>query len=193
MKSQTTTKNIYKAIIRLKCTPLHEQITRGHIYNIIDFATSFTNIHLTQLTPTQKQTTYRLLYKNTPTGQNNRLPCPICNKNITETEDHIFYDCTQIRQTRDALTKMLNTGLEPQTDIHRAIFLNTLPKQPQETHLIKLIILAIYRQTIWTVRLDTKFNMIKHNELTILNKFIYTTTHTLTKYNLWAAFERLLN
>merc|ERR1712121_68604 len=99
---------------------------------------------------------------------------------------------TQIQDTKYALTKILNTELETQTDNYRAIFLNTLPTQPHETHLIKIIILAIYRQTIWTVRLDTKFHKTKHTKSTILNKFIYTVTHELTKHNLWAAFERLI-
>ena len=111
LNTKHTTKNIYNTLIKQKATPLYQQIKRGMTYAITDFSESFQNIHKVKITPFQKQIIYRILYLNTPTSEgtakriNRIVPCNICKNNTQETEEHIFYYCTHIKPTLDALTK----------------------------------------------------------------------------------------
>ena len=192
--STKTTKDIYKAIIKTKLTPLHDQIKRARQYGIIDFSSIFKNLHIPCLTPIQKQITYRLLFLNTPLGiQITR--CNTCKERIQETEQHIFSECQSIQTTKQSLQKLLDTDREGdlRTNIHKAIFLNLIPPQSKEALTIKLHILAIYRETLWKVRLETKHSDKNHTNKTILDMFTHKLTHAITEKNQWAAFERMTN
>ena len=140
---------------------------------------------------------YRLLFLNTPLTNptSTNIPtCKTCRQRKQETEEHIFYECQSIQKTKQSLKKLLNTQLDANvnTDIYKAIFLNLIPPQPHELHLIKLHILAIYRDTLWKVRLENKFSDRNHTPKTILDLFTHKLTHALTKQNQWAAFERMI-
>ena len=192
-----TTKDTYKAIIKTKLTPLHDQIKRARQYGITDFSPIFQNLHIQCTTPIQKQIMYRLLFLNTPLTNptSTNIPtCKTCRQRKQETEEHIFYECQSIQKTKQSLKKLLNTQLDANvnTDIYKAIFLNLIPPQPHELHLIKLHILAIYRDTLWKVRLENKFSDRNHTPKTILDMFTHKLTHALTKQNQWAAFERMI-
>ena len=196
-----TTKDIYKAIIKTKITPLQDQIKRARPYGITDFSQIFKNLHIKCTTPIQKQIIYRLLFFNTPLSHPQGRPsatikpCPTCKQRKIETEQHIFYDCLTIQKTKQSLQKLLNTKLDTNanTDIHKSIFLNLIPPQPNEIRTIKLHILAIYRDTLWKVRLETKFSDKHHTGKTILDMFTHKLTHSLTKEKQWASFERMIN
>ena len=186
--NKTTTKAIYKEIVQTLATPLYEQIKRGTQYALIDLSDSITNLHIPYTTAIQKQITYRLLFTNTPVSS---PKCTTCRKNVVETEEHVFFFCPCLKNIKQALYKFLNTKITMQTDIYKAIFLNMIPKQDKQFHTIKLIILALYRDTAWTVRLQTKFSDKHHTSKTILDIFIHKLKYTLTKHELWAAFERM--
>lgn len=192
-----STKDIYTALVNAQASQLHEQIHRGRKYALTDFRESFENLHLKEISPTQKQITYRILFSNTPTteGQskikNKIFPCTICTRNTQETEEHIFFHCTHVQKTKQALTKLLNTPPNTQVDIYKAIFLNIIPSEPKETHKVKLIILSSYRHTIWQTRLQTHFHSVSHTPNTIFHRFIHKTIHTLEQTENWATFEKM--
>ena len=197
MNKTAITKQIYQQIIRKLAIPLELQITRARQYCITDFQPIFQNIHSHYTTPLQKQIIYRLLFKNTPTmigfarQRNIIVPCPTCKHNIQETEEHLFFTCAHIKPTLDALSQLLHAQSNTHVDTYKAIFLNIIPQTNPTFHNIKLIILATFRQTIWTTRLDAKF---RHKNLTpdnIKTIFIQRTINTLTKHELWASFERM--
>ena len=52
--------------------------------------------------------------------------------------------------------------------------------------------LAVFRDTAWKVRLQTKFSAINHTPKTIQDMFTHKVIYTITKNKLWAAFERML-
>ena len=194
----STTKTIYQAIIGTLAKPLHTQIQRATQYGITDFRPTFKNLHITCTTAIQKQVTYRILFSNTPTSlgharQINRvIPCTICRYNIQETEEHIYYQCANIQLTKQSLTKLLTPNHNTPLDTYKAIFLNIIPNETRDFHLIKLHVLAIYRETIWKIRLDTKFNDKRHTPQTIHDLFTYKLIHALTKQNQWQTFEQML-
>lgn len=199
LKTSNTTKHFYKEIIQKQATPLYEQIKRGLKYTITDFTDSFQNLHIKQTTAVQKQIMYRLLFQNTPTTNalqrryDQIRKCSICRKNIAETEEHIFFNCSHIQQIKQTLTIFLKTQNTEQVDTYRAIFLNTLTDKQQDTLLVKLHLLALYRDTIWHVRLKSKFSDAHHTPNTIHNMFIAKTTHALQTKQQWPCFERMLS
>ena len=68
---------------------------------------------------------------------------------------------------------------------------NIIPNTKTDFRVIKLIILSLFRYTIWSARLGSKFENKTHTPETIKIAFIQRTINTLTKFNLWAAFERM--
>ena len=146
-----------------QATPLSDQIKRGRRYALLDFQENFKNIHNSNITPTQKQIVYRILYNITPTSEGlskrtNRVhPCKICNKNIQETEEHIFYLCESVRPTLNALKLDIQKHFPQTFDLYKAVFLNIIPKTDKENRITILQILALYRETLWHIRLQTRF------------------------------------
>ena len=136
---------------------------------------------------------YRLLFQNTPTTQTIPNTCTICKLKQKETELHLFFTCKHIQPIKSALTKFLNTKTEHPTDIYRAIFINTLPKQGKQQTEVKLHILAIFRSTIWGTRLATKFRNLQITPDQLLQSFIAKTTHALTVQNQWQLFVKMLD
>ena len=198
LSTKHTTKNIYNTLIKQKATPLYEQIKRSITYAITDFSESFQNIHKVKITPFQKQIVYRILFLNTPTSEgtakriNRIVPCNICKYNTQETEEHIFYYCAHIQQTKHALTRFLNTNTNAQVDIYKAIFLNLIPKEQNDKYNIKIRLLALYRETLWWARLQATFNERSHTPNSIRDMYTHRITHIFDT-NEWAAFERMLS
>ena len=190
-------KEIYTALVNAQATPLHEQIHRGKKYALTDFTDTFKNLHIREIPPFQRQTTYRILFSNTPTSQgqskkiNQIIPCKICKSNTQETEEHIFYHCSYVQKTKQALTKLLNTPPNTQLDTYKAIFLNIIPPELKETHTVKLIILSSYRHTIWHTRLQSTFHSINYTPEKIFDTFIHKTLHTIEQTGNWATFEQM--
>jgi len=90
-----------------------------------------------------------------------------------------------------ALEKLLGTPHNRQIDTYKAIFLNIIPPEDNDTHTVKLHILSLYRHTAWQVRLQTTFCNTHHTPTTILNMYTHKLTHALTKQGQWATFERM--
>ena len=84
----------------------------------------------------------------------------MCRKNITETEKHIFLECSTIQQAKQTLGTILKTK---QTDaLNKTITLNHITKSKNRTDDDnKLTATAIFRQTIWTTRNNSRFRF-KH-------------------------------
>ena len=187
IKTTKTTRETYKSITKSILTPLETQIKRARPYGIIDFSSIFRNLHHKDTTAFEKQVTYRLLFHNTPTTGT----CNLC-KQTLETEEHIFYKCPKIKNTVQALTKFLTAGNNTPTDVKKAIFLHIPPDDPPDIKTVKIQILSTFRETIWRIRNDTKFNKKDYTNKNILDIFIHKTINNITNRNQWATFERLL-
>ena len=180
----TSTKLTYNAIIeqiRPQITIKNTRSQRILIDNNIDILESFNNLHQKFITPVQKNIAYRILHSITPTtlGQAQRTGrhhlCTICNLE-QETEEHIFFTCSKIIPTRILLTKELisqqnNISAHYTVNTYRAIFLNNIPTKDKEKHDTQLKIVAAYRQTLWNIRLDTRFKKKKYTQDSIKTRF----------------------
>ena len=180
----TSSKHTYNAIIediRPQLTLKNPIAERIRIDNNIDILECFENLHRKFITPPQRNITYRLLFAITPTtiGQHQRTnriyPCTICNIH-QETEDHIFFTCPMIQPTRHLLTQTLvsaqnNIPAHYRDNTYRAIFLNHIPTTDKEKHDTQLQIIAAYRQTIWYIRLETRFKKKKFTQQAIKTRF----------------------
>ena len=192
-------KNIYTEVLQTRHTkPLHETIKRWRQHPHTNLHDSFQNLYLPQLTNKQREITYRILYNITPTSsglarKTGRLKkCTTCKRNIQETEEHIFYTCPHVKIALKSLDTILRLKSETPTNLHQAIFLNTIDKQiNKNTEHIKLIIIALYRHTIWTVRLKTSKQNQSFTPIQVFKFFIANVYRNLQKHDLEDIFWEL--
>ena len=81
-----------------------------------------------------------------------------------------------IQPTRHLLTQTLisaqnNIPAHYRDNTYRAIFLNHIPTTDKEKHDTQLQIIAAYRQTIWYIRLETRFKKKKFTQQAIKTRF----------------------
>ena len=145
-------KDFYKLIVETKAPDLKRRIKDYKYYTETDIFDSFKNLHNSKLTAKQKEITYRLLYKITPTSAYKKQKCNIC-KTAVETESHLFYTCPLIQTIKLDLSKQIKDKTQATQDLYQTIFLNTTNKNTTKTD-TKMItqLTAAYRQTIWNFR-----------------------------------------
>ena len=173
----SNSKTIYYNLVQSKKEPLIDQVKR--IDNTTDVKQLFRNIHDNRFTtPSQKQINYRILFGITPTSEglakrhNRVFPCKICGHQ-QETEEHLFFNCAFIRNTKLELIKLLRQPHNTYFDTYNAIFLNTLMQQQNTTELsmLKLAFVAVYKETIWIVRNQTTHRNYRFSEHKITSLF----------------------
>jgi hypothetical protein len=109
------THTIYKHLVKEAAPPLTLRIKRGQAYDVRDYASTFTNIHISNITPKAREITYRLIYNMTPTTARAAhrakvtARCHLCKHYVQETEDHIFYQCKTVKLALGALRTTLST------------------------------------------------------------------------------------
>ena len=156
-------KNIYDTLVKKQATPLHHRIKWAREYNLIDISDTFRNLHKKQITPKEREISYRLTFNTTPisrntnTNKNIRITCQTCKQNIQETEKHTFLECDAIQLAKQTLKVILKT--KQTVTANKAITLNNINK----TGVVaddddKLIATAIFRSVVWFLR-----NKIKHD------------------------------
>ena len=173
----SNSKTIYYNLVQNKKEPLVDQVKR--IDNNTDVKQLFKNIHGNRFTtPCQKQISYRILFGITPTSEGlakrhkRVFPCKICGQ-YQETEEHLFFECAFVRDTKLELIKLLRQPHNTYFDPYNAIFLNTLTQQQNTTELfmLKLAFVAIYKETIWLVRNQTTHRNYRFSENKITSLF----------------------
>ena len=178
-------KDIYKQLIQKKRTPLNDgQIKRGRFYFEFDFLEPFENLHKSNIPAFQKEIIYRILYNMTPTSEGlakskNKIHfCTICkNKNLQETEQHIFFLCRHTQAIRNTLSTQLNTLAGHRIDLYKIIFLNVTDVQDDTIKTEMLKSTAIYRQVVWQTRLDSKFHNRYYTPQQIQDIYAHRTKH----------------
>ena len=187
LTSSFNTKKVYQHFIqeRQKIN-LHKQhlftrVKHSITHGILDLTDTFKNIHTKDFSNIEKQTTWRIIYSNTPTKEgeakrlNRLMPCRICKRNIQETQRHIFFDCHGASQSLSALRTFLNSPNDGKFSVratHKALFLNMLDtNDPKLETRIKMILISIYRLHLWSVRLLSVFENASYTASTILDIF----------------------
>ena len=130
-----------------------------------DIKTLFLDLHYNIFTtPTQKQITYRIFFGITPTSEGlakrfkKVYQCRFCLQE-QETEEHMFYWCPFILDLKLNLLRLMRQPHNTFIDPYKAIFLNSIPKETtKDLYFVKLAIIAIYRETIWTSRNNATHN-----------------------------------
>lgn len=159
----TEPKSYYKKIIQERATNLKDQLKRAN--EDTDIKTLFLDLHYNIFTtPTQKQITYRIFFGITPTSEGlakrfkKVYQCRFCLQE-QETEEHMFYWCPFILDLKLNLLRLLRQPHNTFIDPYKAIFLNSIPKETtKDLYFVKLAIIAIYRETIWTSRNNATHN-----------------------------------
>ena len=75
-----------------------------------------------------------------------------------------------------------NTFFDSAQGIYKAIFLNAYPKVSLPINNYRNALLATYRSTIWSARLDCKFHNRKHTQDTLATIFTNRMKHKLHKH-----------
>ena len=103
---------------------------------------------------------YRILFGITPTSEglakrHKRIFfCKLCSYQ-QETEEHMFYFCKNIETIKLDLIKLLRQPHNTYIDLYKSIFLNIVAKEDDDDLCrVKKAFVAIYRETIWTIRND---------------------------------------
>ena len=157
----STSSTIYHNLLQTKKEHLNDQVKRSN--ELTDFTEIFTNLHENRYTthrPTQKQVMYRILFGITPTSEglakrHKRIFfCKLCSYQ-QETEEHMFYFCKNIETIKLDLIKLLRQPHNTYIDLYKSIFLNIVAKEDDDDLCrVKKAFVAIYRETIWTIRND---------------------------------------
>ena len=175
-------KFFYFNIVETEKEPLTDQIKR--LDATCDISTIFGNIHENNLTtPTQKQILYRILFGITPTSEGlakrhkRVFECKFC-LSVQESETHIFYECQTLISLKRELISLLRQQTNNSFDLYKAIFLNIIPNEiDKEIYFLKLALIAIYREAIWTAR-----NQATHKECHISDRSLSTIFINKTRY-----------
>ena len=155
----STNSTIYHNLLQTKKEHLNDQVKRSN--DVTDFTEIFRNLHENRYTThTQKQVMYRILFGITPTSEglakrHKRIFfCKLCSYQ-QETEEHMFYFCKNIETIKLDLIKLLRQPHNTYIDLYKSIFLNIVPKEDDDDlYRVKKAFVAIYRETIWTIRND---------------------------------------
>ena len=155
----STSSTIYHNLLQTKKEHLNDQVKRSN--ELTDFTEIFTNLHENRYTThTQKQVMYRILFGITPTSEglakrHKRIFfCKLCSYQ-QETEEHMFYFCKNIETIKLDLIKLLRQPHNTYIDLYKSIFLNIVAKEDDDDLCrVKKAFVAIYRETIWTIRND---------------------------------------
>ena len=165
----------YKTLLKQEGTNITNQIKR--LTDISTIPDIFKTLHSTKKTTNyQKQLTYRLIFGMTPTTQgkakqyNRPFNCKFCNSK-QETEEHIFFECKIIYKLKLELIRLLRQPHNTFHDIYKSIFLNTFTKQTKQLNELRIVTLALYRETIWTARLQAQHHNITYTQDTICTLF----------------------
>ena len=165
--------------LRKQVTRLTHDDNRKHIFKLL---------HQTKkTTPKQKQTTHRLLYGVTPTlyykhkNTGRHFPCVMCEKNIQESEEHIFWNCQS--KLRGLLIRDLRLPINTR---HRhlaytAVFLNLFPYSNPLERDYRSVILGIYREILWTARCDTRYQRKYMTSEHMITKYLGKVKHALSR------------
>ena len=199
IKETKNPKTIYARVLQSRTNkPLRDTIKRWRQHPHSNLTDSFKNIYHPNITNKQKQITFRLLHSMTPTSQGyarktgRQQNCTTCKKNTQETEEHIFYTCTHLKYALQTLQKVLALKTDNPPNIHQAIFLNVVePQTDKTTSHIKLLMISMYRYSIWAVRLQTKKHNGTYTPKQIALIFIDNFHRLLKKHELEDAFWRL--
>ena len=205
--NKLTPKKAYTFFVNLKQQQMrHKQaiftrIRHSTTHGIMDFTDTFKNIHIKELPNYDKQITWRIIFHNTPTKEGEAIklrrivPCMMCRQTIQECQEHIFWTCKGVRDCKNALRTFLaypNRTPETLLKTHKAIFLNLLDPNPNKKHyLLKLILVSIYRYTVWTTRLKCCHSGTSYSSLDILNRYLALVRYRLEKLGLWTDLQRM--
>ena len=115
-------------------------------------------------TSKQKEILYRILFKFTPTSEgfaklrNIQQNCKLCNTH-QETEEHIYFECTTIKQTKMSLLKLLRLPTNTNRGLYQLIFLGkTTQNSDKNIKQYRQTLAQIYRDTIWRARIGAKWD-----------------------------------
>ena len=206
--NKLTPKKAYTFFVNLKQQQLrHKQaiftrIRHSTTHGIMDFTDTFKNIHIKELPNYDKQITWRIIFHNTPTKEGEAIKlrrivaCKMCRETVQETQEHIFWTCKGVRDCKNALRKFLAyPNRTPVTFLkaHKAVFLNLLDPNPNKKHhLLKLILVSIYRYAVWTTRLKCCHSNTSYTSLDILNRYLALIRYRLEKLGLWTDLQRMV-
>jgi hypothetical protein len=123
---------IYKSLVLEQAAPLQDIIKRGAKYQVQSYSGTFWILHKTQISPREREVTYRLIFGKNPNrsqGRDNsgQLKCPLCRVGVLDSEEHSFIHCETVKPALLMLENNPRSWTQQAVDTSRAVFLNTIP------------------------------------------------------------------